>query len=123
VAGIELVKVLRRLKGEISRREVLGHRRDFRTEEEEEVALTCGSHKSARERERQRVPVWFAYWAAGHFGCWAESLPGALLYFFLSFFFFFFYFLISFINFANLDQIASNQFCKVSKIPINIPEQ
>jgi hypothetical protein len=37
-AGIELGKVLRRLKGEISGGE-LGHRRNFRTEEEEaEVA-------------------------------------------------------------------------------------
>jgi hypothetical protein len=35
----------------------------------------------------------------------------------------FFYFLISFITFANLVQIASNQLCKVSKIPSNIPEQ
>jgi hypothetical protein len=61
-------------------------------------------------------------WAAGCFSCWAEGFPGVCFIFF-SFPFFFFYFLVSFISFANLVQIASNQLCKVSKIQNNNPEQ
>jgi hypothetical protein len=51
-----------------------------------------------------------------------KGSPGSVLYFFSSFLFFFFYFLVSFVTFANLVQIASNQLCKVSKIQNNNPE-
>jgi hypothetical protein len=47
--------------------------------------------------------------------------PGPFLFFFF-FSLFLFQFSISFISFANLVQIASNQLCKVSKIQNNIPE-
>jgi hypothetical protein len=48
---------------------------------------------------------------------------GPFIHFQFLFFFFFFCFLISFVTFANLVQIASNQLCKVSKIQNHNPEQ
>jgi hypothetical protein len=52
-----------------------------------------------------------------------RRVPRGPFYIFFFFLFFFFYFLVSFITFANLVQIASNQLCKVSKIQNNNPEQ
>jgi hypothetical protein len=49
--------------------------------------------------------------------------PGSIFIFILFTSFSFFCFLISFISFAYLVQIASNQLCKVSEIQNNIPEQ
>jgi hypothetical protein len=76
-----------------------------------------------REGE-ERVPV-----REMGIGPWADFLvlarkvsPGSF-YIFISFFLLFlFCFLISFITFANLVQFASNQLCKVYKIPSNILE-
>jgi hypothetical protein len=85
--------------------------------------LTGGAGLSAG-KERRGIPVR----GVGRGGPWASSEAGpkrcplALFYFYFVYFFFFFCFLISFISFAYLVQIASNQLCKVSKIQNNIPE-
>jgi hypothetical protein len=52
-------------------------------------------------------------------GAGPKGFPGILLYFFSFFLLFLFYFLISFITFANLVQIDSNQFVNFSKIQRN----
>jgi hypothetical protein len=52
-----------------------------------------------------------------------KGLPQARFHFYFVYFFSFSVFLISFISFAYLVQIASNQLCKVSKIQNDIPRQ
>jgi hypothetical protein len=67
------------------------------------LGMTPRSH-CQREEEERKIPARGGErkLGRGRFRGWAELLPGALLYFFLSFFFFFFCFLISFISFSNL---------------------
>jgi hypothetical protein len=83
------------------------------------VGPTC-----RRAEERGRIPLRVLIpggpWASSRPG--PEWFPGAIFYFYFLFFFSFSVFLISFITFANLVQIASNQLCKVSKIQNNNPE-
>jgi hypothetical protein len=102
----------------------------------------AGGFQTEREREKKveetmlRGGVWGQWESEGLSGAGLARAglgPGLILLlgwtvpfgpflFFSLFLLFFFCFLISFITFANLVQIASNQLCKVSKIPSNIPE-
>jgi hypothetical protein len=88
-----------------------------------EEVLSSGAHLSAGKLGRG-----YRFGGALMLGHGLVSLMGQFgslgpfsIYSFL--FLFFFCFLISFITFANLVQIASNQLCKVSKIQNNNPEQ
>jgi hypothetical protein len=88
------------------------------------MMLTGGSHLSARGRERGGTVS-----GAGGAGPWAASrvgpdrFPGAFSIFILLCFFSISVFFISFKHFSNLNQIDSNQLCKVSKIQNNHTEQ
>jgi hypothetical protein len=78
------------------------------------VGPTC---QPGKQREKEiKIPVQLDQ--AGRC-CWARLVclgPIRFLPFFVLFLFLFSVFLISFISFAYLVQIASNQLCKVSKI-------
>jgi hypothetical protein len=85
---------------------------------------TGGAHSSARE-EGETVPVREIkedgpQAASGAGPIW---FPGVHFYFYFSFASFLFCFLYFFIHFSNLNQIDSNQLCKVSKIQNNHTEQ
>jgi hypothetical protein len=62
-------------------------------------------------------------WTMGRIWRWAEPLPLGPFLFFSLFSSFLFLFPISFITFANLVQIESNQFVNFSKIQINTVRQ
>jgi hypothetical protein len=79
--------------------------------------MTVGSHMAAREREG--VGYRFGNLIDGpraHSGRGPIQIPGVLFHFYFVFSFFFFCSLISLITFANLVQIASNQFVKFPRI-------
>jgi hypothetical protein len=85
--------------------------------------MTGGSHLSAREREGAGYR--FGFELGGLRACFAtgpNGFPGALLYFYFFFPLFYFCFLYFFTPFSNLNQIDSNQLCKVSKIQNNHTE-
>jgi hypothetical protein len=84
---------------------------------------TCGLHLSEGKKERgYRFKISRAGpWAACGVGL--NGIPEALFQFYFVFFFFFFCFLNSFIDFAKMFQIKSNQILNSSNIQINHTKQ
>jgi hypothetical protein len=77
--------------------------------------MTCGSHLAAREREGAGYRFGKGCcWAVGRLRSWAETFPRVHFHVFISSLLFLF--LISFISFARMLQINSNQFLKFYKI-------